>query len=319
MLNFRGKKRVLTALALLIAAGVCFFHCTGKRAHGNARASAPQIVCVTYPVWLITRDLMRSAPDTAPVLSLLVPPDTGCPHDYALTPGELLKISRAGRLLLLRNGAGLDDALFHTALKAKPSLESADASARFRPENPEKLPPHAAMDAHLFTSPAAVRKMAYNLAEALRKFDPANAALYTENEEDFLRRLPNIPEKPKDGKKCKFLAMHGTFTHLLNDLGFEQTGVAVSGHSFDLSPAEMRRLVALIRAEKIAYLISEPQAPARIAQTLAKETGIRILMLDSAASGPEDPPAFYLCNVIRNNIRLLQNAVATETQETPEK
>lgn len=314
MLKIHVKKLFFPILLLLAAFCAFFLLRNGKQARGTGKnAEAPSIVCITYPVWLIARDLMHTAPENAPRLSLLVPPDTGCPHDYALTPGELLNLSRAKRLLLLRNGAGLDDALYRAALKANPSLESADASAGFRPRNATDP---ATMDSHIFTSPSAVQVMARNLTEALCKFDPANAELYAKNEADFLKRLPELPPEWRSGKQYKILAMHGSFAHLLDELGFVRAGVVVSGHSFDLSPAEIRRLINTIRRDKIRFLISEPQAPARIAQTLKEETGIRVLMLDPAASGPEDPPLFYLCDVIRNNIRLLLNAAET-TSELP--
>ena len=55
---------LLIALALLPAA--C------KRSASTEK----EIVCTTYPVWLITRDLMQGA-ENPPPLSLLVPPDNG--------------------------------------------------------------------------------------------------------------------------------------------------------------------------------------------------------------------------------------------------
>lgn len=81
----------------------------------------------TYPIWVFTREV---ADGTGIEVELLTPPDAGCPHDYVLTPNDLMKVSAARKpLLLFKNGAGLDDHICKAALSAAKGIAVIDTGA----------------------------------------------------------------------------------------------------------------------------------------------------------------------------------------------
>ena len=76
----KGKHHGLALLCTLL---VTAFAVTG------AFAAEPKVrvLATTYPVYLLTRAVAQTSPDVQ--VDLLIPAQTGCPHDYALTPKDM--------------------------------------------------------------------------------------------------------------------------------------------------------------------------------------------------------------------------------------
>ena len=77
-------------LALIALCAVLYFlpgkitsavHTTSSEGYG--------VAATTYPIWVLTREV---ADGTGIEVELLTPPDAGCPHDYVLTPNDLMKV-----------------------------------------------------------------------------------------------------------------------------------------------------------------------------------------------------------------------------------
>lgn len=271
----------------------------------RSASTEKEIVCTTYPVWLITRDLMQGAEDPPP-LSLLVPPDNGCPHDYALDTSSMLRLSRIKNLLLLRNG-GLDDVLADSVKGLNPGTQ--DRPVITHAGHDHGGYGHCSHDPHIFTAPGQAKKMVLSLAKSLKEFDPENEAVYTKNEARILAELDKLEAAAKDiGKGKKILAMHSTFNHLLAETGFNLRGVIFGGHISALSPVETQKWINMIKQEKIAFLITEPQTSRQVAEQLRNETGVTLLELDPAASGTLDVPADHLLKTMEQNIAKLREA-----------
>ena len=85
------------------------------------------VAATTYPIWVLTSEVLDG---TGIEAQLLTPPDAGCPHDYVLTPNDLMKVSAARKpLLLFKNGAGLDDHICKAALSASKGIVVIDTGA----------------------------------------------------------------------------------------------------------------------------------------------------------------------------------------------
>ncbi|HPO91053.1 MAG TPA: zinc ABC transporter substrate-binding protein, partial [Victivallales bacterium] len=52
----------------------------------------PKILVSTFPIYQFSRNIVDGSGVN---LDLLLPPGLGCPHDYALTPQDMMKISNA--------------------------------------------------------------------------------------------------------------------------------------------------------------------------------------------------------------------------------
>ena len=74
-----------------------------------------KILCTTQPMMILTKAAARRASGIR--LEQMIPSSAGCPHDYALTPGDMKKLTTADVIVL--NGLGMENFLE----KAKPRLK----------------------------------------------------------------------------------------------------------------------------------------------------------------------------------------------------
>ena len=93
----KGKHYALLLACALLAT---FFAVAGA----SAAEPKVRVLATTYPVYLIARAVTQNSPDVQ--VDLLIPAQTGCPHDYALTPKDMQKLAKAKIVVI--NGLGLE-------------------------------------------------------------------------------------------------------------------------------------------------------------------------------------------------------------------
>ena len=112
----KGKVYALLLICTLLAS---LFAVSGA----VAAEAKVRVLATTYPVYLITRAVTQSSPDVQ--VDLLIPAQTGCPHDYALTPRDMQKLAKA-RIVVI-NGLGLE-AFLEKPLAAAGNFTIVDSS-----------------------------------------------------------------------------------------------------------------------------------------------------------------------------------------------
>ena len=277
-----------------------------------------KIYCTTYPIYLFTKAI--TAHTIGPQAELLLPANTGCPHDYAITPTDLMKLS-GNKVLLLTNGLGLDDAIAKAALRANPSLIVADTTAGFRPivsgkqscSHKEKDCKHDhdhgnGANPHMFASPDMASGMVENITAVIEKLSPANKEKYRKNAASLIFALKNLEKEIKetDFKQKNIAVQHDVFAYLARLAGLNQAVTLDAETAKAPSPARVAELKKQIKDQKIAVIFSEPQYPADLPELLAKECGIKHAVLDPVASGPADADASYYVKTMRNNLAVLK-------------
>lgn len=71
------------------------------------------------------------------------------------------------------------------------------------------------------------------------------------------------------------------------------------------SAARMLNLIKTIKQSGAAAVFTEPQYPAAVGRTIAREAGVTVGVLDPVASGPDEAPLTYYESVMRKNIETL--------------
>ena len=327
-----GKKIILIVICCILAAilaAVFLIPRGSKKPEGAGAEPVRKLICTTYPVFLLVRDVAEGSPIRP---ELLLPPDTGCPHDYSLTPGDLMKLS-GGKTFLIRNGLGLDDSLWETALSANPELKSVALTEGIpgvicnEEEEEEEDHDHEAAAActdpgcghhhhhhhghengHLFASPDTAAEMVKNAVRALSGFDPENASLYEKNGKKIQAELLALAEEFRsaglDGRKIA--VQHDIYAYLARLCGMKMEVSLRAEESQSLSPALIARLCKQIREKKVTVLYAEPQYSKETAELIAREAGIAYSVLDPCASGPADPEHGYYQKVMRKNLETLR-------------
>ena len=80
---------------------------------------AVNIICSSYPVWLMTRAITNGAGNIAP--ELLMPSNSGCAHDYLPSVRDMRKACEPDTVLII-NGLKLDDHIAQAIKKSTGKL-----------------------------------------------------------------------------------------------------------------------------------------------------------------------------------------------------
>ncbi len=314
------KRMMLAVLALTLTVAANALGADGKA------NSKPYVCCTTYPIHIFTMNLMEGVGKP----ELLIPPGLGCPHDYALTPKDMMKLTRKPMILVM-NGLGLEDFLGSPVKKANPEAVIIDSSAGIegilsdtedkddhgRHEHKAGCDcghEHGERNPHLFASPFMALKVIDNIAYGLKKSDPANAAVYEKNRAAYSEKLKKVcaefKEAAKTFKNRKIATQHDVFDYLAKDIGLEIVATVQAHPGSEPSAAELKKLIETLRRDKAAGMFVEPQYPQKIAGLAAKEAKIPLAELDPVASGPENPPADYYEKMMRKNIETLKSILS---------
>lgn len=279
-------------------------------------ASRPvHVLATTYPVWQLARPLVAGLENVR--LDLLIPAATGCPHDYAPTPADLTKVATAD--VILMNGLGLE-AAFAPAL-AQAEAHKADCSqgiallaGRSGHEEEGHDDHHHDDNPHVFTSPAAAAQMAGSMAEALIRACPEQAEAIRNNAAALQKSLLDLEKRlaalgASHPGACVLL-QHDSLAYMMRSAGLEVMDVLQENEEQAPSAARLLECIDHIRKKRPVLLIGEPQFSPRPLETLAAETGIPVIQLDSMASGPDDTPVNHFEQQMRNNCQILENALS---------
>ena len=136
-----------------------------------------------------------------------------------------------------------------------------------------------------------------NIRKALVKYDPANADAYNRNaasysskikalDEPLRKRLSAIPENQR-----WLVSSEGAFSYLTRDYNMKEAYLWPINADEQGTPKQVRKVIDLVRKNKIPVLFSESTISDRAAKQVARETGARyggVLYVDSlsAAGGP---------------------------------
>lgn len=284
-----------------------------KKAKKDVPVDQPLVLASTFPIYQITRNVASGRPVT---VDLMLPAALGCPHDYALTPQDMMKLSKA-RVLVV-NGLGMEEFMGPALKKNNPNMPVIDSSKGITNlltymDDDDHGGNHGHMKAnpHLFVSPRMVSILALNIASGLTRIDPAGASVYQQNAKAYGARMAALDQRCRDiGKKLihkQIMTQHGVFDYLARDMGLTIGGVLEAHGGKESSASEMLHLINVIKSKKIRAIFIEPQYSSKVALALAKETGVRVATLDPGATGPMNVDLTYYETLMDKNLKILES------------
>ena len=275
-----------------------------------ARVKTFNVLCSTFPMFEFTRNVAAGREGVD--VSVMLPPDMGCPHDYALTPRDMEKLARAD--VFVANGLGLEEFLGEPVKRANARLAVIDTSEGLA----DLLPggERNAKNPHLFASPRMAAQIVRNIGEGLARIDSDGAALYRANAAAYAAKLDRLADEfAACGKKLrmrKIVTAHAVFDYLARDMGLEIVAVVEESPGQEPAAADMLRIIEAIKTRGAAAVFVEPQYPRRVAETIAKEADVPVALLDPVAGGPDAAPLDYYETVMRKNLEALKKTLGYE-------
>ncbi|TWH46398.1 metal ABC transporter substrate-binding protein [Sporomusa sp. KB1] len=263
------------------------------------------IVTSFYPMYIATINVTKGIPGIEVVN--MTKPQTGCLHDYQLTPEDLKTLEKANAFVI--NGAGME-AFLDKTIKQQPQLKIIDASKNLellKDETGEENP-------HVWVSVSNAILQVNNIAEQLAAVDTQNAAQYKNNAAEYVKKLEALQDtmhKSLDGAKNKdIITFHEAFPYFAKEFKLTIVSVIEREPGSEPSPAELEATINTIKKSHIKALFAEPQYSSKAAQTIAQETGAKVYTLDPVVTGEAKPDAYdaYI-RTMENNLKILQEAL----------
>jgi zinc/manganese transport system substrate-binding protein len=256
----------------------------------------------------ILGDLVRNVGENRVDVTTLVGPN-GNVHVYTPAPSDARKIAQA-RLVVV-NGLGLEGWLPRLVQASGSKATIIEASKGIT-----QLSVGAAADPHAWQSVANVKIYVANIRDALDAADPAGAAIYQANAEDYLAKLDALDREVREqvaqippGRR-KVISTHHAFGYFAAAYGIEF--IAPLGVSTESEPGarDIAAIIRQIKTEAIPAVFLENISDDRLMRRISAETGAHIggtLYSDSLTDEKGDAPTYI--DMVRHNIRVLTSAL----------
>ena len=273
------------------------------------------LLCTQFSICLFTTNLL---PDDGEIqLVSLTDSDHGCLHDYHIKPGDIEKVQSAARIVI--NG----DEIYETALK--PLFKDVDeevwiVSLSRKDNDHDHSDEHDIHKlAHAFSDPFVAREQINNIADGLIDWQPKLKRSINKNRKSYLRNLDKLivefKKKRKNFEGVKVMIVRDSIEPLVRVLGMEVVPVFKDSEIERPSPKELMKASKVIRDNGVQLILYDKSYPSRYAQTVAEETSVPLVPLDSLTSGPADlSREDYYSDVMKGNIGVLLAALASKEE-----
>ena len=236
----------------------------------------------------------RIAGDLAQV-SVLVPPGSE-PHSFEPKPRQMAELARTG--LYFSIGLETEDIWLKRIRAANPQLKVVATDRGIKKMAMGVQPGHAGhrqaagADPHVWLAPRLVKIQAANITAGLIAADPAHAAVYRANLKRFTAELSALDKQLAVilKKRPSFMTFHPAWGYFAQAYGLKQLVVEIEGK--EPKPAQLKRLIAAARLERVGVVLIEPQFSDRSARIVAGEVGAQIMSAD-------DLSADWAANLVR--------------------
>lgn len=140
-------------------------------------------------------------------------------------------------------------------------------------------------DPHIWLSPSLVKVQAQTIHAALVETDPAYRAMYDENLRQFLDELDALDAELRQTlsglQSRRFMVFHPSWGYFARDYDLEMVPIEVGGQ--EPSAQALAALIAEAREEGIRMVFAQPSLSTRTAETIAREIGGEVLLIDPLA------------------------------------
>lgn len=280
---------------------------------GEAQKTGDSEINVTasfYPIYILAENVIG---DTEGInLQNMAQPQTGCLHDYQLSTGDMKKLDTTDIFLI--NGGGMESFL-DNALELFPQLNIVDTSKGtvslendghdHEEEGEDEHSHNHEENSHFWILPQNAAVQAENICEALSEVCPDKADEFRRNTDNFIESLNDI--ETFDGNGMKVCIFNEAFAYLHLSYGLDVRLCVEMDENQTPSAKEMAEIITTVKEENISLLIAADDASKAIADTVARETDAKVVVLDPVLTGDFSPESY--AEALNENARILKGSV----------
>ncbi|MEY8442749.1 zinc ABC transporter substrate-binding protein [Lactococcus ileimucosae] len=260
----------------------------------KAADSKPQIVTTFEPMYEFTKAIVGDKVDVVNIV-----PANQEAHDFEPSAKDMTTLSNA-------------DAIVYNSK----NLEKWASSAKNKGIKIEASTPVEKIgdDPHTWVSPKSALLEVRYIAEELSKKFPEYKEDFTKNADSYMDKLKKIDQdfdQLKTAKNKTFITQHEAFAYLGRDYGL--TPVAITGLDPEMEPSSstLIKLRDEMRKSNLNTVYSEENSSSKLAETLAREAGARLLPINPVEGLTDEQKKAgesYL-TIMEENLRALKETI----------
>lgn len=295
-------KYIIIAVVVIAIIAVLVILNINKNNRTNKDDEAVKIVTSFYPMYIIAENITDGAENIE--LVNMADVNVGCLHDYTLTTEDMKKVENAD--IFIMNGLGMES-FIEKILTSNQDMNIIDSST----EAQNVILSEDGVNAHIWTSiDNYILQVKYISKELINK-NQENAEVYQKNTDEYVQKLEELKNEFEtklqnlDGKKA--ICLNEVFGYMGQELGMEITTIATDHEESTMSADMLSSIIDKVKQENIQIIIIDKNDNKANAETIANETGAKILELNSGMTGELDKDAYI--NQIRENLNVLEKSI----------
>ncbi len=325
------KNKYVFVLVLLFSILVISFGFTNIYVSQHQPAKEEDFVVVTsfYPMYIATMNVIG---DTEGVtLKNLSEPQTGCLHDFQLTPADMKLLSTADVFII--NGGGIESFMEDIA-KQYPDLVVIEACADIEllceteahghehgedahsndTDEGDTEDSHADhnhdINAHVWMSVELYRQQIENIAKGLAEADSIHADNYLANANVYDGKLEVLQSEQEEllslAQGEEVIMFHCAYDYVAEDLGLEVAFCMDLDEERQVSAGEVAEVLEVIEHHGVKYIFAEELYGADMCEMVQKEADVEVIYLDPLNRGEYEADSYI--EGMRNNLKLISEA-----------
>lgn len=288
---------VMLAVLLFLGVGLTEIYVNHTEEKENGQYT---VVTSFYPMYIAALNVVGENDHIR--LENLSEPQTGCLHDYQLTPADMQLLSTADAFII--NGGGIESFLGEVA-EQYPDLTIINAS-----EQVDLIEDNA----HAWMNIEDYMTQVKTIEAELSAADPADAEQFSENADAYLAKLSSLKEqadavKPlTEGKNI--VIFHEAYEYVAEEFGMQVSYVMDLDEERQVSAGEVADVVRAVTDGGVRVILAEELYGKDMGDTVESETDAKVCYLDTLVRGDYDADSYL--NAMQQNITLLKEAFSDE-------
>jgi zinc transport system substrate-binding protein len=241
------------------------------------------------------------------------------PHDLELSPAQMDRLLDADAVFVMGHGfqPAVEKATQQRDGVTVDLLDKLPINGGSKPKGSQQVKEGdpSALDPHVWLDPVLMQDIVRQVQRGLTKADPKGAATYAANAAALVTELGALDEKFRTGlsdcSRTLIVTSHEAFGYLAARYGLRQEGAAGIDPTAEPDAKRIAELTDLVKKYGVTVVFTETLVSPRIADTLAREAGVKTDTLNplEGLTDKEQAAGADYFTVMDSNLRKLRAAL----------
>lgn len=322
---------VLIMLLAIAVAGGIFTTVYVKLEKSGEESGSIRVVTSFYPIYIAAENVIGENSDVT--LQNLSEPQTGCMHDYQLTPQDMILLSEADVFIV--NGGGIESFLSEVAesypeltiIQATDGLEllgeeehSEEEDGHIHEEEDAHtheeghVHNHGDENAHAWMSTELYAEMVGNIAEGLARADSEHREAYQNNAEQYCGEIQKLTDQISEVREelsgKNIIIFHEAYEYVAQQYGMDVAYCLDLDEERQVSAGEVAEVMEQIQGNQVSVILAEELYGKSMGDTVEKEGNCTVYYLDTLVRGTYEKDSYL--SAMQNNIDLMKEIAGKE-------